>query len=141
QDTGTGQWTATVLLTPTGTTPGAPTPLPAGVVTPALSLTTLTDLCPVPGTSDFYLTTTGDTAATPGDTCFFFDSTVPGFRATNLRGQLAPLDPGYAVTVDPTAPTELYVGTVTGVWKGVRTSPTAHSWTAMVNELPQAAVQ
>ena len=62
---------------------------------------------------------------------------------------VGPLDPAYAVTVDPGAPTDVYVGTATGVWRGVRGAgrpaagnPWPHGlWPGDVNGLPQASVQ
>jgi hypothetical protein len=144
QDPAAGTWSTRVLVAPVGATL---TPAVTGAPDPAT--TTLTDIAPVPGGADFYLVTTGDTMTPPGDTCFFFDSASNTFLATTLRTQLnpspgvpGPLDPVLAVTVDPTTPTEVYVGTVTGVWKGVRTTGVAaHTWTVMVNGLPPAAVQ
>jgi hypothetical protein len=135
QAVATGVWTPTTLIPGT---PGAPNPL----------TTVLTDIFPVDKTQNFYLTCTGDTALVPADTCLFFDSALPAFTPTNLRHVLdvgavvGPLDPAYAVVVDPTASTEVYVGTVTGVWHGTRTpGVAAHAWVPLVNGLPQAAVQ
>ncbi len=119
---------------------------------PDPSTTILSDLAPVPGTGDFYLTTTGDRATppTPGDTCFFFANATRTFHRTGLRTQLppvapaavGPLDPAYSVVVDPSEPSVVYVGTVSGVWRGVRPgAPGAHAWTPEVNGLPEAAVQ
>ncbi len=65
-------------------------------------------------------------------------STPPAPAATG------PLDPAYSVVVDPVTPLEVYVGTVTGVWHGVRAADnTTVAWapTPFVNGLPQAAVQ
>jgi hypothetical protein len=124
-------WTATVLLD-------------LGAAPPLIGATVLTDVAPVPESSDFYLTTTGDQATPPGDTCWYFNSATSTFVATNLRSALpapSPLDPAYSVVVDPNTPTEVYVGTVTGVWKGTRTAGPAHAWVPFVNGLPQAAVQ
>ena len=148
QNTGTGAWTADVLLAPAGVVLA---PATTGAPNPATSM--LTDLCPVPGTRDFYLTTTGDTAVPPSDTCFFFDDATRTFQPTLLRHQLnnppppavsppavlGPRDPAFAVVVDPAATTDVYVGTVTGVWRGVRGAP--HTWTPQPNGLPQALVQ
>jgi len=114
--------------------------------------TILTDLFPVPGTSDFYLTTTGD-PATPGtDTCYLWDDASKTLVPTGLRHvldtvgppTLGPLEPAYAVVVAPAAPNDVYVGTVTGVWHGVRTpGTTTVTWQKppFVNGLPPAAVQ
>ena len=132
-----GTWTAAVVLS------GAA--LPAGVI--------LTDIAPVRGTGDFYLTNTGNPANAAVDTCHLWDSASSTLVPTTLRNVLdvagpplvpGPLDPAYAVVVDPAKPLELYVGTVTGVWHGVRTvNTTTITWgpTPFVNGLPQAAVQ
>jgi hypothetical protein len=151
-----GAWTAHVLIPDYWALPAA---------------TVLTDVCPVPGSSDFYLTTTGDGSVPPGDTCWFFNSAlfvpvpvpaVPGaappvpavipnlFTPTGLRAALntatgapGPLDPAYAVAVDPANPTDVYVGTVTGVWRSQRTAGTGNhsAWAPFVNGLPQTTVQ
>jgi hypothetical protein len=114
---------------------------------------TITDIAAVPGTADFYVTTTGDIGNTATETVFFFDSNLGGgtFVATGLRRKLdlpgppivpGPLDPAYAVAVDPVTTTVVYVGTATGVWRGVRTPGVAvHGWDPFVNGLPQATVQ
>lgn len=139
QDPATGDWTATVLI-----------PDLAGSPNPAN--TTFTDVCPVPGTSDFYLTSTGDTNSPPGETCWYFEAATSTFHPTGLRHALdrpgtppvlGPLDPAYAVAVDPAVPTDVYVGTVTGVWRAQRTAgTTTHGpWRLFDNGLPQAAVQ
>ena len=136
-----GQWTANVVLTPAT--------VPAGTV--------LTDVAVVPGSRDFYLTTTGDPTSTAIDTCYLWDDLNGQLVATGLRGALnpdsppapagtiGPLDPAYAVVVDPANTREVYVGTVTGVWLGRRAPfPSAnHSWPKPPphNGLPQAAVQ
>ena len=138
QNATTNVWTATTLIPGT---PGGPT-LPNAV---------MSDVFPVPGTSDFYLVTTGNPANANEDTCFFFDAATSTFSNTALRRALdqpgppvvqGPLDPAYALCVDPLNTTELYVGTVTGVWHGVRTpGVAAHNWTPLVNGLPQATIQ
>jgi len=114
---------------------------------------TITDIAAVPGTSDFYVTTTGDIGNTATETVFFFDSNLGGgtFVQTGLRRKLdlpgppvvpGPLDPAYAVAVDPVTKTVVYVGTATGVWRGVRTPGVAvHAWDPFVNGLPEATVQ
>lgn len=144
---GDGTWNVTEIMPGVPPTAGAPN----------ATLTTLTDIAPVPASGDFYLTTTGErtgpagsTAVATLDTCWFYDATAGAFSATGLRQVLdtaappvtGPNDPAYSVVVDPTTPTVVYVGTVTGVWRGVRTPGTAaHAWTPLVNGLPQAAVQ
>lgn len=149
QNPGSGAWTAHVLIPDYWALPAA---------------TVLTDVCPVPGSSDFYLTTTGDGSAPPGDTCWFFNSALfvpvaPGvvpavipnlFTPTGLRAALntatgnpGPLDPAYAVAVDTANPTHVYAGTVTGVWRSQRTAGTGNhaAWAPFVNGLPQTTVQ
>ena len=137
-----GTWTATVIATA------------------ALGVTTFTDIAPVPGSlTDFYLTTTGEmTAGTAPliDTCWLF--TGGAFAATQLRDAMSvprppdpgpvllqgPLDPAYSVVVDPALPTEVYVGTATGVWKQALDTtvvPNVRRWTAFVNGLPATAAQ
>ncbi len=130
EDPVTKKWTGTVLL------PGSP----GG---PTLGPTVLTDIAPVPESTDFYLTTTGAAADPTQDTVWFFDSAALAFTATGLRTKLPPLDPAYAVVVDPKAPDQIYVGTVTGVWKGTKqaTLPPTWRWDPFVNGLPETAVQ
>ncbi len=134
-----GQWTTDIPISRPAAT------APVGTI--------FTDLFPIPNTGDFYLTTTGD-PNTPGtDTCYLWDDTAKTLRPTGLRhtldpaappGTLGPLEPAYAVVVDPASPTEVYAGTVTGVWHGTRLG--AAPWvkwdpSPFVNGLPPAAVQ
>jgi hypothetical protein len=91
---------------------------------------------------------------------WFYDSTAvpPVFVPTGLRQALdqpgppvvpGPVDPVFSVVVDPTSLTTVYVGTVTGVWRGTRTPSalgppalaTTHAWVPFVNGLPPATVQ
>jgi hypothetical protein len=125
------QWANQVLIPDLAGSPAA-----AG---PAL----FTDICPVPGTQDFYLTTTGDPAVAATETCWFFEAATNTFHATGLRATLGPLNPAYAVAVDPGSPRDVYVGTVTGVWHSQRAAAGAvHSaWNLFDNGLPQATVQ
>ena len=137
-----GTWTATVIAT-------------AGI-----GATTLTDIAPVPGSlTDFYLTTTGEVRAGTVpliDTCWLFIGGA--FAATRLRDAMSvprppdpgpvllqgPLDPAYSVVVDPALPTDVYVGTATGVWKQALDTtvlPNVRRWTAFVNGLPATAAQ
>ena len=131
----TGRWTATVvfrLANVAGVLPGRPL---------------LTDLAPIPGTHDFYVTTAGSGANPTCETCAIF--TGGQLRRTRLREALpaqpglaqGPLEPAYSVAVDPATPADVYVGTVTGVWKGRRTGVNNVAWTPFVNGLPQASVQ
>lgn len=109
---------------------------------------TVTDLAPVPGTSDFYVTTLG-TLGDDTETVWWYSSADDRFRRTGLRralpgvgGALGPLDPAYAVVVDPGHPDQVYVGTATGVWHGTRRDDAGlHDWVLFDNGLPQASVQ
>ncbi len=133
-----GQWTATVLVR-SATLPAQPL---------------FTDAAVVPGSGDFYLTTTGSPTSTAVDTCYLWDSASSTLNATGLRaamnpappppGVFGPLDPAYSAVVDPANVNDVYVGTVTAVWRGVRTPGTTNiTWPtpSFVNGLPQAAVQ
>ncbi len=139
-----GRWAATVLLTP-ATEPA----------TSAQGGTTfLTDIAPVPGSLDCYVTTTGDRGNNAVDTLYRFDSGTGAMVGVNLRNALVPpgspagtagaLEPAYAVVVDQPpapAPMQVYVGTVTGAWRRQHLAPAATLWTRFVNGLPQASVQ
>ncbi len=114
--------------------------------------TMLTDIAPVPGTQHFYVATTGVNGG-PDETLWFFNNADGRFKRTLLRRRFdgggpagsGPRDPVFSVVVDPGDPTgnTVYAGTVTGVWKGTRTSNTtgAHDWDTFVNGLPQATIQ
>lgn len=112
--------------------------------------TILTDICPVPGARNFYVTTTG-VDASPEETVWFYSPSDDQFHRTNLRHQLdpappptvtGPRDPAFAVVLDPADQNIVFVGTATGVWRGHRTSNLGvHDWAPFVNGLPQAAVQ
>ena len=154
-----GRWTSRVLLSPAMAIPVPPLVLPAA--------TFFTDIAPVPGTLDFYLTGTGQTsqwrpavpasppavalAATPptpaADSCFFYDDAAGGFRLTGLGSALppfaaGPIDPAYSVVVDPANADTVYVGTASAVWRGQRIAGNAHGpWQLFVNGLPESAVQ
>jgi hypothetical protein len=136
-----GTWTAAVDLRITGLGAGS-------------GRTVLTDVFPVPNSTDYYLTTTGSAGDGTLDTCYLVTPGAPGaaptVTPTGLRGAispppaLGPRDPAFAVVVDPAKPLEVYVGTVTGVWHGVRTvNTTTVAWapTPFVNGLPEAPVQ
>lgn len=136
-------WTAAIVL-----------PDPGGTG-PILANTTLTDIAPVPGSlSDFYLTTVGEnTAGVPPliDTCWLY--TGGAFTGTALRSALnqpgppvvmGPLDPAYSVVVDSVANPDVFVGTATGVWIGIRDTtvvPNTWLWNPLVNGLPTTAAQ
>lgn len=109
---------------------------------------TITDVAPVPGTHDFYVTTLGANG-TDQETVWWYSSAQDRFHRTNFRHQLdtagptlGPLDPAYAVVVDPGHTTTVYVGTATGAWQGERADDNGtHHWVPYVNGLPQATVQ
>jgi hypothetical protein len=139
-----GRWAATTLLV-TGTEPA--TSAQGGA-------TFLTDIAPVPGSQDFYVTTTGDPTNNALDTLYRFDSGAGAVVGLNLRnalvppgsppGTIGPLEPAYAVVVDQPpggAPMQVYVGAVTGAWRRQHLAPAATLWTRFVNGLPQASVQ
>jgi len=157
-----GQWTSTVLLSPAMAPPVPPLVVPDGNF--------FTDIAPVPGTSDFYLTGTGQTSqwrpavpASPpapaiaatapnaaADSCYFYDNAAGGFRLTGLGSVLpavpplaaSPIDPAYSVVVDPVNVDTVYVGTASAVWRGQRIAGNAHGpWQLFVNGLPESAVQ
>jgi len=108
----------------------------------------VTDVAPVPGSHDFYVTTLG-ALGNDSDTVWWYSSTTDRFRPTLLRralpgplGVLGPLDPAYAAVVDPGNTTEVYIGTATGVWHGHRRDDAGlHDWTLYDNGLPQTTVQ
>jgi hypothetical protein len=143
-DVGGGSWRATLLLPHASAT----APNPANGV--------FRDVAPVPGTvADCYLVGVGDWTTLPGtplDTCWHYDATADAWRATGLRRQLdetpigsptvlGPRDPAHAVVVQPEAPRAVFVGTVAGVWRGTRTTPTTWAWAPFVNGLPDLAVE
>jgi hypothetical protein len=111
---------------------------------------TITDVAPVQGTHDFYVTTLG-AGGTDQETVWWYSSAQDRFFRTNFRHQLdipgapptlGPLDPVYSAVVDPQQAGHVYVGTATGVWQGIRADDNGtHGWTAFVNGLPQATVQ
>lgn len=157
-----GRWTSTTLLSPAMVAPAAPLVVPQA--------TFYTDIEPVPGTSDFYLTGTGQTsqwtpaipasppnaavAAVPPaaaqDTCYYFDSAAGGFRLTGLGQVLppvppflnSPIDPAYSVVIDPANVNTVYVGTASAVWRTNKVAGNAHDpWQSFVNGLPESTVQ
>jgi hypothetical protein len=48
--------------------------------------------------------------------------------------------PAMAVVVDPSNPTDVYVGTDVGCWKGIRTGTTTWNWTLYSAGLPEAVI-
>jgi len=88
----------------------------------------------------------------PDETLWHYTNADGRFHRTGLRNQLdgtgaagsGPRDPVFSVLVDPGDVTgnTVYAGTVTGVWKGTRTTATGPlTWVPYVNGLPQASVQ
>jgi hypothetical protein len=151
-DDGTNAWTATVLLP--SALPGAPPP----------ATMSISDLAPVPGTTNFYITTLGDantTVATAKDTLWFYQDAdaaaglAATFVPTGLRRSLppadfsppvaapniGPLDPAHGVVLDPDNVNQLYVGTTGGIWLGTR-NVAAGTWafTPFMNGLPITCV-
>ncbi len=108
----------------------------------------ISDVAPVPGTHDFYVTTLG-TLGNDTETVWWYSSADDRFRRTGLRralpgplGILGPLDPAYAAVVDPGHPEQVYIGTATGVWHGTRHDDAGlHDWILFDNGLPQTSVQ
>ena len=71
-----------------------------------------------------------------GEHVFYFDGTnwnSASFSSTSVDV------PTHAVAVDPDSPSDVYVGTDVGVWKGTR-SGTTWTWTPFSQGLPEAAV-
>lgn len=157
-----GHWKSTTLLSPGMAAPAAP------LVTP--EATFFTDIEPVTGTSDFYLTGTGQTSEwTPAipasppdaavvsnppdaatDSCYYFDNGASGFRLTGLGSVLppvppfadSPIDPAYSVVVDPENLDRVYVGTASAVWTAAKIAGNAHGpWQVFANGLPESTVQ
>ncbi len=115
--------------------------------------TILTDICPIPGARNFYVTTTG-VIGSPEETVWFYSPSDDQFHRTALRHQLdtppppaapvtvGPRDPAYAAVLDPASPNIVFIGTATGVWRGHRTTNLGvHTWDPYVDGLPEAAVQ
>ena len=138
-DDGAGKWTTTMVL------------VPAQLNAPDTTTVRITDLAPVPGTTDFYMTTLGDVAvlpALPVDTCYYVKGGV--FKPTTLRRKLddavtnalGPLDPAHAVFLDPDDATKsvIFVGTLAGVWRGKRAVDDTHQWDTLMNGMPVTSV-
>jgi hypothetical protein len=133
-----GTWTTTLVLQP------------AQAGAPNTSTLRISDLAPIPGTTDFYFTTLGDrqaTAAAQTDTCWLFMGGA--FTRTNLRRQLdtpgapptpGPNDPAHAVCLDPDDNTIVFVGTMGGVWRGVRAADNSHVWAPFMEGIPVTCV-
>jgi hypothetical protein len=138
-DDGAGNWTTTMVL------------VPAQANAPDTTTVRITDLAPIPGTTNFYMTTLGDRAVLPTlpvDTCYYVKGGV--FIKTNLRRKLddpvtnalGPLDPAHAVFLDPDDATKsvIFVGTLAGVWRGKRAVDDTHSWDPLMNGMPVTSV-
>ena len=131
-----GTWTTTLVLAPGQ----APDP----------STMRISDLAPIPGTTDFYFTTLGDRAATAAaqtDTCWLFIGGA--FVRTALRRRLdtpgapptpGPNDPAHAVCLDPDDNTIVFVGTTGGVWRGERAADNSHTWDPFMEGMPVTCV-
>ena len=137
-----GQWdafpiAATAAAAATPPVGGVP-PLGAGAPDP--NVAGFSDIFPVPASLDFYLTTTGN-PDTADDTCYHYSDADTAFAPTGLRRVLGPVNPAYAVVVDPADHSTVYVGTASGVWRGSRAVSGSHTWQPMVNGLPQALIQ
>ena len=92
-----------------------------------------------------YLGTAGHPTNAAVDTLWWFDGTN-AWHPTGLRAE-AVAAPVTAVLCDPANPDLVYVGTTVGVWRGTRTFPGGAgsapdwAWLALVNGLPEAAVE
>ena len=97
-----------------------------------------TEVAPVHGTNQFYVTTTSETHDVI-DTVYFYDGTT--LRPTGLKDEVDQRDPAYSVTVDDDSG-DVYVGTALGVWRGVRdTADNSFAWDLIGRRLPPALVQ
>ena len=90
-----------------------------------------------------YLGTAGHPTNTDVDTLYWFDGEST-WHATGLRATVPA--PVTAVVCDPANPDRVYVGTTVGVWRGLRIlsdgePPKWPTWDALVNGLPEAAVE
>jgi hypothetical protein len=90
-----------------------------------------------------YLGTAGHPDDADVDTLWWFDGDKD-WHPTGLRKEAVPA-PVTAVLCDPANPDHVYVGTTVGVWRGTRTlaanNPPDWVWEALVNGLPEAAVE
>ncbi|MFL5937818.1 MAG: hypothetical protein ACJ744_07685 [Gaiellaceae bacterium] len=110
--------------------------------------TAWTDLAVNPGAAGagpkgaVYLGTTGHPDKPQVDTLWWFDGTETWYP-THLRTDVPAAVT--AVLCDPANPEHVYVGTTIGVWRGTRTvvgnNPPQWAWEALVNGLPEAAVE
>ena len=123
---------------------GAPAPAASGPVIPPEGM--LNDLAVHDQTAgthgSFYVATSH-----PLEPLWWFDGTDTWYPAG--LGALPPAGPGvrvpaYSVTVDQAEQGVVYVGIAVGAWRGALTitaGAPAWTWTALVNGLPEAAVQ
>ena len=78
------------------------------------------------------------------DTLWWYDGTSKWYPTTLRSSILGTKAPAYAVLVDPTDASAVYVGTALGVWKGALSfagSDPHWDWTNFSNGLPETAVQ
>ena len=121
------------------------------IIVPIPANATLTAVAALPAPSlDFYVSTLGDPANPATETLWYWDEAANTLRDTRFRASLdfpgpptvtGPVDPVYAVAVDPTDGADVYVGTATGVWKGRRQVAGHWVFVPFMNGLPDATVQ
>ena len=139
-DDGSGNWTTTLIRAP-------------GTAGPDTATVLFSDLAPIPETDDFYVTSLGNhelDRAQVTDTLWFWHDGA--FLRTNLRFELddeatpdmvGPLDPAHSVCLDPDDDTIIYVGTLGGIYRGVRADDgvnVVHSWDTFMEGLPITCV-
>jgi hypothetical protein len=106
-----------------------------------------TDVCPIPGSTDFYLTTNGiadneDQCETVWLISYHDDSETFVAEQTGFgRQRGGPRDPVFSIVLDPADAKVVFVGTVTGVWRGEPDEFGERTWAPYTNGLPQAIVQ
>ncbi len=136
-------------------------PVPADPLAPLRAAATWTEIEPnrlsaaavTPAVDGLYLGTVGDPANAASDTLWWFDGVaawIPtGLRAKGNNGQPLPA-PVTAIVVDAGLPNEVWVGTTVGAFHGLRSPvaaplagapPFSWVWTALLNGLPEAAVE
>ncbi len=92
--------------------------------------------------SSLYVAATGDGTSDRMDTLWWYNG-KDTWWPTGLR-QNGTKAPAYAVVVDPSDHSVVYVGTALGVWSGVLSFVGGNpqwAWTTLYNGLPEAAVQ
>lgn len=141
--------------------PPPPLPPPADPLDRLRAAATWTEIEPcrvsaagiTPVVTGLYLGTVGDPADTASDTLWWYDGVSAwwptGLRTTGNNGQPLPA-PVTALAADPDLPDEVWVGTTVGPFHGVRSvvvappvgsPPCEWTWTALLNGLPEAAVE